>query len=468
MSYINQYFRTALSPLSILAQAREKIKRGSILKDTDFTNLESYLNSIFYPQGTQSNVPIGRLQNAVISTLEPQFKDAFNGYDFGSNIGNATKTDPFKIGVGLYEREGHSSYIQSNTLRTRINQIKEKLDTIKTEPEAESIRRTMESLITQMDEFLEKAGAPINGTNIKISIKNNSVFSALLQQIDEKWQEITFYDSLPFPNWKAGQVFEQALNVAQLGIDELEKEAEEELLSEFQKKTAGSDSADRGSLSLSTKISGIEIKEILSKKGSKKSYEIIGKNNSKFSVEGIFDKKQGKMDVLYTMPDGVANTGRPTFRISAKNWHTIDSSRDFGSTSMLAALLRTTQEIDTAFSYAIQANYKEPILSKARNFGKICAVVDIVMGYSQEASQEKGYADTIVINDRAKRQIKVYSIDRILNKIQNNLNYDDYLIQKTEYHSSLNYSKHLNEQIHIIFGELQDYKLAISANILKL
>lgn len=112
------------------------------------------------------------------------------------------------------------------------------------------------------------------------------------------------------------------------------------------------------------------------------------------------------------MPEGTANAGA-IFKISAKNWRTIDSSRDFGSTSMLAALLRTTQEIDTVFSYAIQANYKEPILSRARNFGKVCAVVDIVMGYSQD----NAYADTIVINDRAKRQIKVYSIDRILNKI---------------------------------------------------
>lgn len=464
MSYINQYFRTALSPLSILAQAREKIKRGSTLKDTDFTNLESYLNSIFYPQEVQSKVPISRLQDATISTLEPQFQGAFDRYDFGSNIGNAIKTDPFKIGVGLYEREGHSSYIQSNTLRTRIDQIKEKLDTIKTEPEAESIRKTMESLITQMNEFLEKAGAPIDGTNIKISIKNNSVFSALLQQIDEKWQEITFYDSLPFPNWKAGQVFEQALTVSQKGIQYLEEATTEQLLEDFQKKTAGSSSANRGSLSLSTKISGVNIKEVLNKKGDRvTSYEITGKNGSSFSVKSVFDDKQGKMDVLYTMPEGTVNAGA-IFKISAKNWRTIDSSRDFGSTSMLAALLRTTQEIDTVFSYAIQANYKEPILSRARNFGKVCAVVDIVMGYSQD----NAYADTIVINDRAKRQIKVYSIDRILNKIQNNLNYNDYLIQKTEYHSNLNYSKHLNEQIHIIFGELQNYKLAISANILKL
>ena len=465
MSYITQYFRTALSPQSILLQAREKIKKNSTLKDSDFTNLESYLNSIFYPQGTQSKAPISRLQQVTISALDSQFQDAFDKYDFGTNVGNAIKIDPFKIGVGLYEKEGHSSYIQSDTLFARINQIKEKLNTIKTEPEAESIRQTMESLIEQMNEFLKKAGAPVEGHNVRINIKNNYIFQTLLRQIDEKWQEITFFDSLPFPNWKAGQIFEQALNATQLGIEGLETAAEEKLLEKFNNDVAGSENADRGGLSLSTRISGITITK--TEKNKTISYEITGQNNSKFSVKGIFDKKQGKMDVLYTMPDGVASTS-PTFRISAKNWHTIDSSRDFGSTSMLAALLRTTQEIDTVFSYALQANYKEPILSKARNFGKVCAVVDIIMGYSQEASKKAGYADTIVINDRARRQIKVYSIDKILNKIQNNLNYDDYLIEKIEYHSSLNYSRHLNEQIHIIFNELQSYKLAISAKILSL
>jgi hypothetical protein len=60
-----------------------------------------------------------------------------------------------------------------------------------------------------------------------------------------------------------------------------------------------------------------------------------------------------KMDVEYVLPL-MGSKENATFRISAKNWAAVDGNfRDFGETSMLAGILRTTGSLDKAIMYGL-------------------------------------------------------------------------------------------------------------------
>lgn len=473
MNKMQQFFQNdkLLSPESILSQARGRIKNS--LKNEDFDALESYLNAIFYPSQKDSKIPIEKLQTAVVQSLESKFQEAYDSYDFSTNIGNAKNisNNKYKIGVGMYDAESHSSYIYVNTLKQRMIQLNNQLEKIRNEEDAKIIIQQMELLLEQIQLFLDKAGASIEGTNIKkiqINKPGQEEFRDLLSAIDKGWQAVTFYDSLPFPNWKSGEVFEQALQTTSKGLEFLIQSSEEEILQAFKTKTAGSGIQQRGTLSLKTETSlNITENEVKDESGnSNYQYNIVGKDGSKFTLSGTFSGKQGKMDVLYTMPNGSSAAGK-VFRISAKNWSTLNNTKDFGETSMLNAILRTTGTIDSAFAYGIQANYPNT-LRNARAFGRACLVVDILMGYSQI----NGYADTIVINDRTagKPQIHVYSISNILNKVEGSIHLDNYLrVESGTYDDfKVDYSSHLDTQLLKIWQGLSTYKLSVTANILKL
>lgn len=473
-SYIRQYFnRPVPSPEQILVRARQLMKANGN-KEIDYKYLEGYLNSIFYPKGSQSHRPIERLNNAVIQTLGDSFDNTFESYDFGTGIAvQREDINPFKIGVGLYDRpESHSQSIQGQTLRNRINAIKNKMNEIKDEADAKNIYAEMQDLYMRMEQMLQEAGLPLqltdNQTDTRIMLDTNPNFKAMLDIIDKKWRDITYFDSMPFPVWKSGQVFEQALNVAQQGVNFLENAATKELLEEFTKSTAGSQREARGRLNITTSVQqllDVQEKEIINKAGEKQGYKyaITGLNGSKFSINSTFENKSGKMDILFTLPN--INGQSKVFRISAKNWAVINNSRDFGETDMLSAILRTTSELDPAFKYAVQTNWDkmpEPYLSKAKQFGRICILVDVLVGYSQST----GYADTVVVNDRSDKKIKVYSMVKLLNKVQKNITDESYIIERTQYKNNVDFTYPLEMQLIQILKDLKEYKLAVGANLL--
>lgn len=135
-----------------------------------------------------------------------------------------------------------------------------------------------------------------------------------------------------------------------------------------------------------------------------------------------FSDRQGKMDVEFTLP-GLPGTGK-TYRISAKNWATVKetekSPRDFGSTRVGAAILRSLgpQGLYDHFSPAIvcaepgSAEFNQ--LQYSHKIAKYSLLLDILMGYSQT----NNYADTVVINDRQVKEMKVFSIRHILEAVE--------------------------------------------------
>ena len=87
-------------------------------------------------------------------------------------------------------------------------------------------------------------------------------------------------------------------------------------------------------------------------------------------------------------------------------------------------------------------------------------LVDILMGYSQT----NNYADTIVINDRSKKEIKVIAISDIIKAIKADMkiyiqDYDENKIGQIV--SFKNYSKNEQPKYNTIYRELLDLKMAL-------
>jgi uncharacterized protein YjbI with pentapeptide repeats len=138
------------------------------------------------------------------------------------------------------------------------------------------------------------------------------------------------------------------------------------------------------------------------------------------------------------------------FRVSAKNWQTLSGS-DFGETDLGGAILRNATLYD-ALTYGLQLGWFEHTESdktyeeQLHHFARLNLLLDIVMGYSQES----GYTNTIIINDRENSEIKVYSIRKILDNVKKQIidlskcsNYNEEKV-KSILKEALSWTEHLN------------------------
>ena len=143
------------------------------------------------------------------------------------------------------------------------------------------------------------------------------------------------------------------------------------------------------------------------------------------------------------------------FRISAKNWKTISGS-DFGETDLQGAILRNSS-LNDAFSYGLQLGWMDKVQrenaptsityeQQLHHFARLNLLLDIVMGYSQDS----GFVNTLIINDRQFQKIRVYSIKDILHNLENDI---------IKLSKCSNYNE---EQVKKILGEAFDWNEALS------
>ena len=277
---------------------------------------------------------------------------------------------------------------------------------------------------------------------------------------------MTFFKSLPLSSYEIGYVFEKALQA--LGTTTTIEEMTDDMLYDtFRQATSGMETVSRGGL---VSVSGVKVDPPIIKSGTKgqktTTYNITGDNGSTLSIKGVFDEKQGKMDVQLTMP----NSGQ-IFRASAKNWESMQN-RDFGNTSLSAALLRSAG-LNEMFGYGIGLGWPNSYAKEQtlHNYAKIAAIADIVMGYSQES----GYADTIIINDRSRPHIYVYSMAEILKKSYDKIKelslpgYDPESIESA-LQDSLNWNQALSgdnqNYMQAIYSTLSSIQISVSSDIL--
>ena len=155
------------------------------------------------------------------------------------------------------------------------------------------------------------------------------------------------------------------------------------------------------------KIGNTNLKTILSKNLK----DLIPSFNEYNSVT-----KQGKTDIVFQI-----SNNQNKFKISAKNW---SNTEDFNSyaevkTSNLAYSLARVINRENLYAYMLQLGYKNydksaKYTSDINNWhiiAKQSVILDSLIG----VAQVEGYADTFIINDRAKKEIVGIPMRKILN-----------------------------------------------------
>ena len=457
---------TKLSPSTILNNTLSRLDTD--VDDTKCVELETFLNNMIYGQNGHTN-EAERLSNTVTKYLEDKFQSSFDSYDFESNLMGTTNRDIGKIEVGRYESFQHTKYIQYNTVQERLYsalfQIEELTKSGASGPEFNTAIANLQAIVDTAEALLATEEAiNLSGTQ-HIDVTANT--KDLITELDSLMQKMSFIGSMALSTYDTGYVFEkvlQALSSTQT-IDEM---TDDLLYENFKQKTEGEKPVNRGSL---IQVAGVKIDGVTTtgKKGQKSTtYQITGHNGSTLTIKGVFDEKQGKMDVLFNMPGT-----NDKYRISAKNWQSMEN-RDFGSTALSAALLRSAG-LNEMFAYGIGLGWPKSYADNQtlHEYGKMSAIADIVMGYSQE----EGYADTIIINDRSSAHVYVYSVASLMKKCFQNINnlklpgYEDGSIEAA-LQSSLDWHTELSgdtqNYMQAIYNTLSKFQISVSSGILDL
>ena len=472
----------------VISNAKKRLKNDAPYDS--YKALQKYLQGIFYPNkvknATQQQKDINaKIRKAMSEYLSDVLKKTVNDYTFDQNKVN---TEANVIPMDKYESFSHSQYIEVQTLDNRIQKIKNALenlnenDFVKSKGNYQEIKEELKTLKQQCED-LKKNGPrgshKVKGIEIEtIVIKGNDSLIEQLRKIDTLYQSLVYMYDMPIPNWLLGEVFEKSLDLAFQSID-YDNFAEKLVLDALKsQKTLGSIVDKRGSLKLG--MTGYRIvSQPQSGKTKNFTYEVKSPTSNKtFKIAGVFNPKQQKMDVELNFGND-SNIDKKLrnrdFRVSAKNWQTLSGS-DFGETDLGGAILRNATLYD-ALTYGLQLGWFEYTESdktyeeQLHHFARLNLLLDIVMGYSQE----NGYTNTIIINDRANSEIKVYSIRKILDNVKKQIidlskcsNYNEEKV-KSILKEALDWTEHLNTQEYeaLLLNALRSMKFNINTNILK-
>lgn len=474
----------------VISNAKKRLKNSA--PDSSYKALQKYLQGIFYPNkvknATQQQKDINaKIRKAMSEYLSDTLRKTVNDYNFDQNKVNTERSAREIIPMDKYESFSHSQYIEVQTLENRIQKVKIALENLR-ESDFESngkyqeIKKELETLQQQCEQLIKngpRGSRKVKGVEIQtIVIKENDSLIEQLRKIDTSYQSLVYMYDMPIPNWLLGEVFEKSLNLAFQSID-YDNFAEKLVLDALKsQKTLGSIADERGSLKLG--MTGYKIvSSPQSGQGKNFTYEVKSPTSNKtFKIAGVFSPKQQKMDVeLNFGNDSNINEKlrNRDFRVSAKNWQTLSGS-NFGETDLGGAILRNATLYD-ALTYGLQLGWFEytendkTYEEQLHHFARLNLLLDIVMGYSQE----RGYTNTIIINDRENSEIKVYSIKKILDNIKDQIidlskcsNYNEEKV-KSILKEALRWTEHLNTQEYeaLLLNALRSMKFNINTNILK-
>lgn len=478
---------------NIVKQATSRL--GKMPKKS-YKALEEYLQGIFYPETikhiTTSQQKINKIiQSSMSEYLSNILQKTIENYEFDLNKISGIKRTDQVIPIKQYESFSHKQYIQIETLERRMQAAQEALVNLSIQ---DFELQTYDKLVQNLQDIIDICNKLISQNELhtkssnEIPIikldKDTSLFE-MIKILDEKFHTVSYLYDMPIPNWLLGEIFEKSLDLAfsLIDIENMATNLVEEKIKEIMtKKTAGAATTSRGKLTVG--IKGYEIVDEVERKN--KDGEITGfdyiikspTTNHTFKINGVFSNKQQKMDIELNFKDNVSNeilSGK-NFRTSAKNWTTL-SGHDFGETDLQGAILRSSTLVD-AIAFGLQLGYigynKESNLTyetQLHHFARINLLLDIVMGYSQES----GYANVLIINDRAMKRIRVYSIRSILDSLKDDIellskssNYNEEQVKETLVKSGIDWTDRLNiqEYENLLLNALKKMKFNINTQIL--
>lgn len=475
------------------------------LNDEKIKDLEEYLTAIFY-NGNYKGKSMSSIYNKLVELtkkyLSEKFGKVIEDFDFDKYMATVATSEnienkydeQLKIQLDQIEAFQHSNGIYLSTIEKRIEQIKQKLNAInnlgrvdEVKEEAVAIYQAMIQEYNNLKQIASNEGLIKeykNGAFISAGDKNNKREDILSQinKLDEMYQELSFYRTFSLSSNYIGKIFEICLQY----IGDYGEDITQELVSDmFQ--TIGDMSVSRigsnynksrnNNLNVDIKISSNEYTTKKKEKKIKNNY-ILKNNSGEINITKSLSNKESKTDISFTLP-GLHSP----LNVSAKNWlNTNDVIYDFGDTTIFDAFIRNSTEngdYDLVFYYGLQLGWAKEKKMEKNNYIKalhhlaiLQLVLDTVIGYSQGKYQ----ANTLIINNRDKRQIRVYNIRAILNKIKSNFkswdsisNYNDNEIENAILDSGLNFSDELSNQnyMSLLQTALSKKKYYINKSILE-
>lgn len=319
------------------------------------------------------------------------------------------------------------------------------------------------------DEVLSESGLTIMVTDdTKTIIDQFDKMYTLIATIGQKYNLDEIY----------GYGFEKMVNAFNNLLENKVEDITDELIMEcFNSANVGQDSKSRGTFSSNINKSASEGHKMFFQKG--KTHNIYASSNFKEEKEldryvsiTAFDERMGKVDAIFTLPEAERK-----LNISLKSWNGM-GGRDFGETSLFNAITRSAG-IDFALSYGLVTGYYYPFgdttpptkglwdTVNAHSFAKICIFLDVVMGFSQE----EGFVDTILIQDRsgADWSVRAYSIYQLLKNFEKVLDNSPGTNYITYNPSNLNirYVKKAEWWLKKLQTQMHSIKVSVGSGILK-
>lgn len=434
---LGEYYKSknrGISPDKRISQIHRDIRKRGYSKKTlkQCKDLQDFLNQAFYPEkylskdGKNYTDLIARL---VAQAYQEKYDIALSNFhmgDSGVTYGDVSIDSLPTLLREKHESFEHNSKIYISTIQSRLDRVKQALagtNNINT-PDVDAYRKELLSLEQMLNELLSIKGVEQDKNGAYLALKGNEPLLQAVNNMDQKFAAASKVGGI-FKPQDYGQVLEWILQAFSNNGDSLAEQAAEHLvdgLVEQMTATAGSSKTSGGGdflqiTSKDIKVDGTFISNGKNEKGQAEYSVSDGVNSFSFSAVKGFNpnsERQGKMDVNFTFNDAA---GKPIpFRISAKNWQTLD--RDFGETNVAYALLRSAGNQSTVeYAFAMQDKYNTDIVNAAHRLAKYSILIDILMGYSQT----ENYADTIVINVRSEQRVIVGSIVDIIDQINQDL-----------------------------------------------
>lgn len=420
--------------------------------------LEKYLNQLFYPEkyaskiSAQTKAESAALRQTIQSAYEQKYNAAISNFEsMGSSGVTKTPKDVISLARRAHEDFDNKKRIHEGTLRNRFNNVQNLLNQLSSLEEVEQVDATLKAHVMELYDLLNEL-IKLQG-DAKGWIQFDSADDNIVAQIiraNELYRDLSASTGAFSPQ-DYGQILEWALEAASADAEKdgeallakVVKDAfilndpkalEKVLNPSGAEKVSGTDlkisldmSVERKGNAANNDFISLVTKPEVDSKGNQTNttyYEIDDGQGGKFQfkfISGFNMSQEGKyqkMDVDFMFNDpGASKNKQVPFRISAKNW---SKDNDFGETSLIAAMIRNFGSDDYALQYAFIMQDKgaeKNAIEEAHQVAKLSAFLDILMGYSQE----EGYADTIVINRRSAKEVKVYSIRNMLLNIQKQL-----------------------------------------------
>ncbi len=429
----------------LLSQRATIIREGIRSKNNlsnQYSELETYLNQIFYPEQNGIIDDNGiKFSNDLMDTLRKVYEEKADKI-ITSNIGDVTykgleKTPNLDESQAVSRRTVRVLQRQYNEVTKVLNNLTETDHANELLKIVEEVKQKYGDVMNTIDNIIQTYGDSKSNSQIiteKFINRQGGDGIKILNAINGLSALYNTFNNagLIILNTDYGNFLEYGLGLLSKDIDITSDKTAEELLKYLDDNiVTGGNRISRGGgiidLQINPKVAQQFTKEkTTNSKGQSEihwNYGPISLDFNPASTKSVNtgSSKQGKVDVILELPEASGANGR--FRISAKNWKTINDLRDLGSTTLLDAISRSGgivsdgEEIIDSYAFAMQ-NPQEVFRNVADELARISIFADIVMGLSQE----EGYADTLVINDRTRNKILVRNIpELILNSVEKNL-----------------------------------------------